>query len=48
MDESGNKLVLAVIGIIALLYVVSPVDLLPGPLDDAILIICGLSAMLRH
>lgn len=47
MNESGKRFFLAIIGIVALMYVVSPVDLVPGPVDDAVIVISLLSAMLR-
>lgn len=48
MSKSGSKLVLAIIGLVALVYVVSPMDLVPGPVDDAIVIICCLSSLLSR
>lgn len=40
----ANKLLGIVIILLVLLYVVSPVDLFPGPIDDAIFTICGIAA----
>ena len=40
----ANKLLGIVIILLVLLYAVSPVDLFPGPIDDAIILICGIAA----
>jgi uncharacterized membrane protein YkvA (DUF1232 family) len=37
MEKAGIKVILL---IALILYVVSPVDLVPGPFDDAILMMC--------
>lgn len=47
MNNNGKKIVLVLIAIVALIYVFSPVDLLPGPIDDTIVIVCSLSSLLR-
>ncbi|MGO5337923.1 hypothetical protein ACTQZS_14180 [Bilifractor sp. LCP19S3_H10] len=39
--ENGLKVLL---GILLVLYVISPVDLAPGPIDDIIVIIIGIAA----
>lgn len=33
--------------ILVILYVVSPIDLMPGPVDDVIMILLGLAAQKR-
>lgn len=35
------------IAVLIVIYVISPVDLLPGPIDDIIVILCGLAANKR-
>lgn len=42
-----NNLVKALILVGIALYVVSPIDLLPGPIDDAIVILLGLASRKR-
>jgi len=42
---NGFVKVLILIGVA--LYVVSPIDLLPGPIDDAIMILLGLASRKR-
>ncbi|MDD5900626.1 MAG: hypothetical protein PUC73_07030 [Lachnospiraceae bacterium] len=42
---NGFVKVLILIGVA--LYVVSPIDLLPGPIDDAIVILLGLASRKR-
>lgn len=34
--------------ILAILYIVSPIDLAPGPVDDAIVLLMGLAAKKRN
>ena len=41
---NGNKILGLLITVGVLVYVVSPVDLLPGPIDDAIIVLCTIAA----
>lgn len=44
----NNKVVKALIFIFMMIYVVSPVDLVPGPIDDMIVILLSMAAQKRN
>jgi uncharacterized membrane protein YkvA (DUF1232 family) len=48
MDRTLSTLLNALMLIGVALYVVSPVDLVPGPVDDALLLLFTIAAQTKH
>lgn len=42
-NNTGNVILKLIIGIAVVIYVVSPVDFFPGPIDDFIALLIGLA-----